>query len=93
MNSLDASSHARSAVTVIAVSAALSGCYYYVPYGYVPYGEVATQPYPFTMPNAAAPGTAAGVTASTNTYIAAAAPVFVEPAYYQGRSIKFSAVA
>jgi hypothetical protein len=84
MNSLDASLHARGTVTVVALSTALSGCYYYAPYGYVPYDEVpmATQPYPFTMPDAAASGTASDAAASTNTYIAAATPVFVEPAYY-----------
>jgi hypothetical protein len=27
-------------VAVVVLSATLSGCYYYMPYGYVPYGEV-----------------------------------------------------
>ncbi|TCG02894.1 hypothetical protein BZM27_52490, partial [Paraburkholderia steynii] len=84
MNSPDASARTRSAFAVVALSTALSGCYYYVPYGYVPYGEaptVPTQQYPFTTPDSAS-DTASDTTAPTNTYIAAAAPVFVEPAYY-----------
>ena len=82
-----AASRARGAVAMLGLSTILSGCYYYyVPYGYVPYGEVpptaATQPYTFTLPDAAGSGAAPGETAATNTYIAEAAPVFVEPAYY-----------
>jgi hypothetical protein len=85
MKALDAASHARSAVAVVALTAGLSGCYYYPPYGYVPYGEgptAATQPYRFTVPDAVASGTASDATASTGTYVATAAPVFVEPGYY-----------
>ncbi|MBP0592175.1 hypothetical protein J8I87_21065, partial [Paraburkholderia sp. LEh10] len=73
----DAASYARSAVAVVALSTALSGCYYYVPYGYVPYDAVpteATQPYPFKMPEEATSGTVSDSTAS-NTYVATAAPV------------------
>lgn len=80
----DAASYARSAVAVVALSTALSGCYYYVPYGYVPYDAVpteATQPYPFKMPEEATSGTVSDSTAS-NTYVATAAPVFIGPAYY-----------
>ncbi|MFP3550185.1 hypothetical protein SB861_05665 [Paraburkholderia sp. SIMBA_049] len=83
----DAASWARSAVAVVALSTALSGCYYYAPYDYVPYGDVptaASQPYPFTMPDEATSGTVSAATASTATYVATAAPVFVEPAYYPG---------
>jgi hypothetical protein len=87
MKTLDATSRAGGVVAVVVLSAALSGCYYYVPYGYVPYGEVAAaaapQQYPFSMPDAAAAGTAASdATASATTYIAPAVPVFVAPAYY-----------
>ncbi|WOD17077.1 hypothetical protein [Paraburkholderia kirstenboschensis] len=39
MKTLDATSRAGGVVAVAVLSAALSGCYYYVPYGYVPYGE------------------------------------------------------
>ncbi len=86
MNSPDTSARTRAAVSLLALSTALSGCYYYAPYGYVPYGEAPpigpTQQYPFTISDAVAAGTVSDVTASTNTYVAAAAPVFVEPAYY-----------
>lgn len=82
MKPLDAAAPARSAVVVASLSAALSGCYYYVPYGYSPAGEMATQQYAFTVPDAAAYGAASDEAATTNTYIATAAPVFVEPAYY-----------
>ncbi|WP_027775771.1 hypothetical protein [Paraburkholderia caledonica] len=86
MKTLGATSRAGRVVAMVVLSAALSGCYYYVPYGYVPYGEVsaaAPQQYPFSMTDAVATGAAASdVTASTNAYIAPAAPVFVVPAYY-----------
>ncbi|MFL9937458.1 hypothetical protein P0D88_53265, partial [Paraburkholderia sp. RL18-103-BIB-C] len=87
MKTLDATSRAGGVVAVVVLSAALPGCYYYVPYGYVPYGEVPAaapqQQYPFSMTDAAAPGAAASdVAASTNTHTAPAAPVFVVPAYY-----------
>jgi hypothetical protein len=78
MKPLDAAVPARRTVVAVSLSAALSGCYYYVPYGYVPSGEVATQQYPFTVPDVAA----SDANAATNTNIAAATPVFVEPAYY-----------
>jgi uncharacterized membrane protein YgcG len=87
MKTLDATSRAGGVVAVVVLSAALSGCYYYVPYGYVRDGEVAAaapQPqYPFSLPDAAATDAAASdVTASTSASIAPAAPVFVLPAYY-----------
>ncbi|WP_408260016.1 hypothetical protein [Paraburkholderia xenovorans] len=93
MKTPDATSRAGGLVAVVVRSAALSGCYYYAPYGYVPSGEVAAaalQQYPFSMPDArcpmpdaAAAGTAASdATASATTYIAPAVPVFVAPAYY-----------
>jgi len=87
VKTLDATSRAGGVVAVVVLSAALSGCYYYVPYGYVPYGEVPAaapqQQYPFSMTDAAVTGAAASdVTASTNTYIAPVAPVFVVPAHY-----------
>lgn len=78
MKPLDTAAPTCSAVVVMSLSAALSGCYYYVPYGYMPGGEVATQQYLFTVPDTAASGEASGAT----NYIAAATPVFVEPAYY-----------
>jgi hypothetical protein len=55
MKTLDVTSRAGGVVAVVVLSAALSGCYYYAPYGYVPYGEVAAaapQQYPFSMPDA-----------------------------------------
>jgi hypothetical protein len=82
MNPLDAKSRARGAVAMLALSTALSGCYYYVPYPYVAYPAVPTtatqQQWPFTMPDAAASGSVI----SPYPYSALAAPVFVEPAYY-----------
>src|SRR5690349_12535377 len=85
MKPLKATSQARSTVAVVMLSAAVSGCYYYAPYGYVPYGETPTavvQQYPFMMSDASASDGASGTTASTNTYAPSAAPVFVAPAYY-----------
>ena len=81
MKPFDATSRVRAAVVLLALSTALSGCYYYVPYAYVPYSAVPTtetQQWPFTMPDAAASDAAV----STYAYSALAAPVFVEPAYY-----------
>jgi len=85
MKPLKATSQSRSAAAAVAVSAAVSGCYYYAPYGSVPYGETLTAAmpqYPFTMSGVAAADTPPDATASTNTYVAPAAPVFVAPAYY-----------
>ena len=79
MKPLDAASSARSAVEVAALAAVLSGCYYYVPSGYAPYGEAPdgmAQQYPFTLPDAAASDAAPGATASTNTHVTPAAPVW-----------------
>src|ERR1700712_5090229 len=80
MKTLDATSRVGGGVAVVVLSAALSSCYYYVPYGYVPYGEVPTaapqQQYPFSMTDAAATGAAASdVNASPNPYIEPPAPV------------------
>jgi hypothetical protein len=87
MKTLDATSRAGGAVAVLVMSAVLSGCYSYVPYGYVPYDELpavtAQQQYPFTIPDAAASGAAVlDATASTSLYTGPVAPVFVAPAYY-----------
>ncbi|CAG9225902.1 conserved hypothetical protein [Paraburkholderia sabiae] len=84
MKRLNALSRAASAAAALALSAVLSGCYYYIPYGYIPYGEPAApmQEYSFTMPGAASSNAAADAAASTNIYVPAAPPVFVEPAYY-----------
>jgi hypothetical protein len=87
MKTLDATSRAGGAVALAVLSAALSGCYYYVPYGYVPYGTVPApadqQQYPFSVADAAATGAVTSdAIASTNTYAAPAVPVFVAPAYY-----------
>jgi len=81
MKPFDATSRVRAAVVLLALSTALSGCYYYVPYAYVPYSAVPTtetQQWPFTLPDAAASDS----TVSPYPYSALAAPVFVEPAYY-----------
>ena len=84
MKTLDGTSRAGGAVAVVVLSAILSGCYSYVPYGYVSYDELpATQPYLFTVPDAAASGAAASdATALTGTSAGAVTPVFVAPAYY-----------
>jgi hypothetical protein len=87
MKTLDATSRAGGAVALAVLSAALSGCYYYVPYGYVPYGTVPApadqQQYPFSVADTAATGAVTSdAIASTNTYAAPAVPVFFAPAYY-----------
>jgi hypothetical protein len=84
MKPLNATSRSGGAVAVLVLSAALSGCYYYVPYGYVPYGEVAAaaapQQYPFSIPNVPATGAAASdAPASAST---PPVPIFVAPSYY-----------
>ncbi|MFM0624685.1 hypothetical protein [Paraburkholderia xenovorans] len=85
MKTLDATSRAGVAVALAVLSAALSGCYYYVPYGYVPYGTVPApadqQQYAFSVAGATGAVTSDAI-ASTNTYAAPAVPVFVAPAYY-----------
>ena len=72
MKMLDAMSRAGRAVALVVLSTALSGCYYYVPYGYVPYGVVpaaaAPPQYSFSTAATAADGAAVpDATVATNT--------------------------
>jgi hypothetical protein len=81
-----ASSRAGKVAALLALSTALSGCYYYSPYGYMPYGDAGMQEQPdygFTMPESLTDGTAtSNTTVTTGSYAAAAKRVFVAPGYY-----------